>query len=510
MKRQKMYRYGAVLIFIGVIIGFLVSANLGIMNKTKADDITGNVKSTVSTTENIDIQSSVAIQQLSNAFADVASKVNPSVVTVFTETIVKQRSHPFFQFPFEEFFGEDFQKYFRSPQTPEREQKHYGLGSGVIMSSDGIIITNNHVIDGADNIKIRLIDGTEHAAEIKGTDASTDLAIIKIKVENLPAIKFGDSDIARVGEWVLAIGSPLSPELAHTVTSGIISAKGRSGIFDPRQYEDFIQTDAAINPGNSGGALVNLQGELIGINTAIASRTGGFMGIGFAIPSNLANKVMTDILDKGRVVRGWLGVYIQDLTEELSQALGMENTNGVLVSSVQENSPAEKAGLKSEDVILTLNNKKVKNSNELRNIVASTGPNVEVTLGIMRAGKEKNVKVLLGELPEDQKVQPASTTSQVQKNIGIEVANVNSTLIERYDLKVKKDAVVITDIARGTIAAESGLRAGDVILTINKKAVTSVSDYSKLLNEVEEGDTLLFYIQRGDAKIFIAFTIPKE
>ncbi len=510
MKKQKMYRIGAIFILVGVIIGFIISSNLDLTTRTEAEATTVALGESVTHSENSEVIGSSTINELSNTFANVAEKVNPSVVTIFTEKIVKQRRHPFFQFPFEEFFGEDFSRYFNTPQVPEREQKHYGLGSGVIVSTDGVIMTNNHVIEGADNIKIRLIDNTEYDAEIKGTDSSTDLAVIKISANGLTAIEFGDSDKARVGEWVLAVGSPLSPELAHTVTSGIISAKGRSGLFDPRQYEDFIQTDAAINPGNSGGALVNLNGELIGINTAIASGTGGFMGIGFAIPANLANKVMTDILDKGRVVRGWLGVYIQDVTKELADALELESSTGVLVSSVQEDSPAEKAGLKSEDVILQFNSKKVKNSNELRNLVASTGPGVEVALGIMRNGKDKKIRVRLGELSDDQQIRPSSRTQGVKRNIGIEVANINSDLVRKYDLKVKKDGVVITNVDRGSIADQSGLRPGDVILKVNKRTVSNVSDYDKLLESVKEGDTLLLYIQRDEAKIFIAFTIPED
>jgi serine protease Do len=509
MNKHKMYQFGIVFIIMGVIIGFIIAGSFDLTRKIGANPL----QSQEGNPSNSSLEGSsagvAALEGLSTAFANVADQVNPSVVTIFTETIIKQRRSPFFQFPFEEFFGEDFQKYFQSPQVPEHEQKQYGLGSGVIVSADGIIITNNHVVEGADNIKIRLIDEKEYRAEIKGVDPRSDLAIIKIDAGNLPYLKMGDAEKARVGEWVLAIGSPLSPELAHTVTSGIISAKGRSGIFDNGQYEDFIQTDAAINPGNSGGALVNLRGQLIGINTAIASRTGGFMGIGFAIPSNLAQKVMNDILQKGKVVRGWLGVIIQDVNPEIANALDLKTPTGALISSVQEGSPAEKAGLKSEDVVIKFGAKSVKNSRDLSNLVAAAEPNEEVVLTVLRDGKEKEIKVKLAERLEDQQ-----TITQVQPNavekVGMEVADITPDLIQKYELKVKKDGVVITKIEKNSLASQSGLQPGDVILKINRKDIRNVSEYNEIIDDVKAGDTLLFYIQRNDSKLFVAFTLPKE
>ena len=503
MSKRQIFRYGFILILVGVVIGIILSANFDIARQIQAESHTPQVQES----QTPKAMNRNTLRELSTAFADVAERVNPAVVTIFTEKIVKQRRSPFFQFPFKEFFGEDFDRYFNNPQNPQREQKQYGLGSGVIVSEKGIILTNNHVIEGADEIKIRLLeDDKEFVAAVKGVDTRTDLAILEIDAQNLPKLNFGDSDKARVGEWVLAIGSPLSPELAHTVTSGIISAKGRSGLFDPGQYEDFIQTDAAINPGNSGGALVDLDGNLIGINTAIASRTGGFMGIGFAIPGNLAKKVMNDILSKGRVVRGWLGVYIQDVDEDLAKALDLPNSRGVLIPSVQEDSPAEKAGLKAEDVIIELDGKAIKNSNELRNTVAATSPNTDVRLTILRAGKEKKITVTLGELPEEQTAVRQSTKSA--EKIGITVANLSSDLIDRFELKAKKEGIVIVKVENGSIAAQAGLRPSDVILSVNRKTVKNVEQYNSRIETVNEGDTVLFYIQRGDGKIFIAFAIP--
>jgi len=503
MKHKHIFRYGFILVLLGIVIGVILSANFNITDQIQADSpAPAAPEPQISETLN-----SKTLQDFSTAFADIAERVKPSVVTIFTEKIIKSRRSPFFQFPFEQFFGEDFEKHFNVPQNPQREQKQFGLGSGIIVTEDGTILTNNHVIEGADEIKIRLLENKkEYVAEVKGFDARTDLAILKINAKNLPKINFGDSDEARVGEWVLAIGSPLSPELAHTVTSGIISAKGRSGLFDPGQYEDFIQTDAAINPGNSGGALVDLHGNLIGLNTAIASRTGGFMGIGFAIPSNLAKKVMNDILTKGKVVRGWLGVYIQDVDEDLAKALDLPNTNGVLVPSIQEESPAEKAGIKAEDVIIKLNGRDIKNSSELRNLVAATNPGTAVNLTILRDGKEKEITVTLGELPEEQPL--AQQTPKSSEKIGITVSNITPEIIDKYELQVKKDGVVIIEVQNGSVAAQSGLRPGDVILSVNRKNIKNVTDYNSIIEETKEGDTVLFYVQRGDGKIFVAFAIP--
>ncbi|MEJ2634677.1 MAG: DegQ family serine endoprotease [Calditrichia bacterium] len=508
MEKRRMVRNGLILIGIGIIIGLIISAGFDFTRKSDAYSSMTAAQDSVSKTSPPNSQEIASVEQLSNAFADLAERVTPSVVTISTETVVKSGRTPFGRSPLEEFFGDDFfQKFF---QQPEREQKQYGLGSGVIISSDGIILTNNHVVKDADDIKIRLIDGSEYSSEVKGTDSRTDLAVIKIDAKDLPAIKFGDSDKARVGEWVMAIGSPLSPELAHTVTSGIISAKGRSRIFNSSElYEDFIQTDAAINPGNSGGALVNIHGELIGINTAIASRTGGFMGIGFAIPSNLAQKVKNDILQKGRVVRGWLGVYIQDVNPDLAKALNLDTPTGALVASVQKDSPAEKAGLKAEDVILKMDGRTVRNSSELRTWIASQGPDSKVKLTVLRDNIEKDITVTLGELPEDQQTS-ATVSNETTEKIGIDVSNISSDLVKQFNLKIDKGGVVITDVQSGSVAAQAGLRPGDVILKINRKPCENIQNYNDLINDINPGETVLFYVQRDEAKIFVAFSIPKS
>ncbi|MFZ0392155.1 MAG: DegQ family serine endoprotease [Calditrichia bacterium] len=502
MNKTKAYRFGLLFILFGVIIGLGLSAEFNLNLNSHADAS----PQTVPFRDTFDPQTDPGVrdlQQISQTFANVAEMVNESVVTITTEKTIQMGSQ-FQQLPFNDEF---FRRFFGVPDNPNQERVQRGLGSGVIVSSDGVVITNNHVVEDADKIVIRLMDGSEFDAEIKGTDPATDLAVLKIDAKNTPAIQFGNSEEARVGEWVLAIGSPLSQNLAHTVTSGIISAKGRTGLFSAEQYEDFIQTDAAINPGNSGGALVNLRGQLVGINSAIASRTGGNMGIGFAIPSNLARKVMKDILEKGRVMRGWLGVSIQNVNPDLARALGLDRPTGVLISGVQENTPAKKAGLKAEDVILELNGRKVDNTAELRTRIASAGPGSKVDLKIIRDGKSRNIDVTLGELPEDQ--QPMAEKQQRNEKVGIQVADNSSEMRRQFQLQTS-DGVVVTDVEQGSIAMESGLRPGDVILSVNRKEVDNAKDYNKMIEDLKAGDSVLFYVQRGEAKIFVAFSIPEK
>jgi serine protease Do len=445
--------------------------------------------------------------QLSNAFAAVAKDVNPSVVMIFTESTIKINNQPFAHSPFEQFFGDEFfDRFFQNP-SPHGDLKQRGLGSGVIVDSDGIILTNNHVVNNADNIKVRVMDGREFKGTVKGTDAQTDLAVISIDASDLKPIKLGDSEKARVGDWVLAIGSPLQPELEHTVTAGIISAKGRSGV-GLSQYEDFIQTDAAINPGNSGGAMVNLYGELVGINAAIATQNGGFMGIGFAIPVNLAKKVMTDILEKGKVVRGWLGVYIQTITPDLAKALNLDRPKGVIVSKVQKDSPAEKAGLKEEDVILKFNGKDLNNSTELSTWIAGMSPDATINLTILRDGDEKNIPVKLGELTPDK--QNISEGNRKMDLIGLTVSNINIDTVRKYHLPDEAKGVVITAVEPRSLAAQYGLREGDVVVKLNQTVLKSVDQFSDIVDDLDGGETVLFYVQRGNTNLFIAFALPEK
>ncbi|MBL8028387.1 MAG: Do family serine endopeptidase, partial [Fibrobacteres bacterium] len=344
------------------------------------------------------IQSDISkAKQTSQAFINVAKAVSPCVVSVSSAKILKAPAQQFYGSPFDFFFGPGMPPQQGQPQQKEREYRQEGLGSGVIVSADGYILTNNHVVEGADEITITIEDGKDVEAEIVGTDRESDIAVLKLKekVSKLTVAAIGNSDALEIGEWVLAIGNPFSKKLSHTVTAGIVSAKGRStGI---NIYENFIQTDASINPGNSGGALVNLAGEVIGINTAIMSTSGGNVGIGFAIPMNMAKKIMEDLVYKGKVSRGWLGIEMQDVDKNLSEALGMKDNNGVLVKSVLEKTPAEKGGMKSGDVIIAINDEKVTSPEQLKNMIGNLLPETKLSIKVLRDKKEKKLDVVLAE-----------------------------------------------------------------------------------------------------------------
>ncbi|MFQ5630125.1 MAG: Do family serine endopeptidase [bacterium] len=433
-----------ILILIGILIGGLVFSQFNVSTRPQAISAPAYVTESLSTAD----RPIHTLRDFNHAFTDIAKAVNPTVVTVFTEKVFRVRQtfgFPFFNTPFEQFFD------FPRQQPREREYRQKGLGSGVIVSEDGYILTNNHVIADADTIRIRLIDKRVLPAKVIGADPKSDIAVLKIEAkETLYAIPFGNSDSLEVGEWVLAIGSPLSPDLAHTVTSGIVSAKGRSNV-RLAEYEDFVQVDAAINPGNSGGALINLDGKLVGINTAIVSRSGGFQGIGFAVPVNMARRAMESIIEHGTVIRGWLGVYIQDVNEAMARAMKLKNTEGVLVSDVTENGPAKKAGLGQGDVILEINGENVENSTQLRNKIASTQPGTEIKLRILRDGKEKTIAIELGKLEAD-KIAP-ETTERLEKLFGFRVEPLTNELTRKYNIDSKLDGVVITHMEQGSTAS---------------------------------------------------------
>lgn len=432
------------------------------------------------------------LKAFSDQFADIAELVTPSVVTITAEKVTKIRN-PFgdFDFPFE-FFGFDV-------PPKEREFRSSALGSGVIVEQ-GYVITNNHVIEDAEEIKIVLHDKREFKASLVGSDSKTDIAILKIDEKNLPEAKLGNSDQLRVGEWVLAIGSPFSTRLGNTVTHGIISGLGRSGM-QLTTYENYIQTDASINPGNSGGALVNLDGEVIGINSAILSRSGGSNGIGFAIPINLAKKVMNDIVTQGRVVRAWLGVTIQELTQELSESLGLKDVRGVLISDVMKDSPAESAKLQSGDVVLRVNDQSVSGPSELQLNIASRSPGETVRLDIIRDGKDKTISVKLGEMPEDNTQLAAATGGDI--DLGFSVAENNEERASQYGLSSKK-GVIISAVEAGSEAQRKGLEVGDRIVEIERKSVESIKDFEKALSEIEKDQVILMLVEvRGGGKRFV-------
>lgn len=478
------------LVIAGVIVGVVLSANFGLLSlgQAKVEPIPPKVTEHLEATE--------------KAFVEISKRVVPSVVNISTTKMTKgfegNSLSPFFQDPFfRRFFGDDFS---RDHETPKRH-KEQALGSGVIVSEDGYIITNNHVVSGADEIKVVLSDKREFTGKIVGADPKTDIAVVKIKATNLPTIQWGDSDSIEVGEFVLAIGNPFG--LTQTVTSGIISAKGRAnvGIAD---YEDFIQTDAAINPGNSGGALVNIRGELIGINTAIFSRSGGYMGIGFAVPSNMSKSVMDSLVKVGKVTRGWLGVYIQDVTPELAKQFKLSSNLGALVSDIMDKGPAEKAGVARGDVIIQFNGKGVENTGHLRNMVAQTPVGNAVEVKVIREGHEKLLKVTISELPVDGTKEGINEEDDAEGMFkGVTVQNLTPEFRERLDIPEKVKGVIITAVESGSAAEDYGLKAGDVVMEINKKITRTAKDFRKAAGEIKKGNSALMLIFREGMTIFI-------
>jgi serine protease Do len=424
------------------------------------------------------------LKSIGNQFVDVAESVSPSVVTITAQKVTKIKN-PFgdFDFPFE-LFG------FNVPNR-EREYRSSALGSGVIVG-DGYVITNNHVIDKAEEIKIVLQDKREFEATIVGADAKSDLAILKIEANNLPVARLGNSDELRVGEWVLAIGSPFSTRLGNTVTHCIVSGLGRSGM-QLSTYENYIQTDASINPGNSGGALVNLDGEVIGINSAIMSRSGGSHGIGFAIPINLARKVMNDIITSGRVVRAWLGVTIQELNQDLSESLGLNDITGVLISDVMKDSPAENAKLQSGDVIIEINGQTVNTTSELQINIASRSPGESVKLTLIRDGRKRNFTVKLDEMPNDEPITPAIGESG-DIDLGFSVRRNSEELSRQYGLDFS-DGVIVVQVKPGSEAQQKGIQPGDRIITIERKNIKTINDYTKALESIKKEQTILILIE---------------
>jgi len=446
------------------------------------------------------------LRDFNKAFIDISAKVKPTVVTVSTERILRERFINPFGFPFanDPFFERFFGRRPQQNQPEEREFRQQGLGSGVIVSSDGLIITNNHVIAEADSIYVQTHDGGRYSAEVVGTDQQTDIAVLRIDADGLDYLKFGNSDDLQVGEMVLAIGSPMSQNLAYSVTQGIVSAKGRSNV-GLAEYEDFIQTDAAINPGNSGGPLVNLDGELIGINTAIVTRSGGYQGIGFAVPSLMAESIMRSLVDEGRVIRGWLGVYIQDVSEEIAQAFDLEDNKGALVSEVVHDSPAEEAGLQAGDVIIEVEGREIEDATELRSTIASAGPDSKVKLKILREGKTEYKSLTLGELPEEEPVARAET--DLEELLGFAVSDLNRQLAEKYSLDRWTDGIVVTEIDPYSKAGRAGLREGDLITGVNRSRVANKDEFESRLGGVESGENVLLNVVRGGRNLFVAFTV---
>ena len=413
---------------------------------------------------------------------------------------------------FRQFFdGDPFGNLFERPRGGQpQEFVQRGSGTGVIVSDTGVVVTNNHVVRGADQIQVTLNDGRSVEAKLIGADAKTDIAVLRIEADVLQAATFGDSDMTEVGEWVLAIGSPF--ELDQTVTAGIISAKSRGGV-GITDYENFLQTDAAINPGNSGGPLVDLRGRVIGINTAIASKNGASMGVGFAIPSNMVRSVVESILETGEVNRGQLGALISDLTPELAETFGYHSTKGVLVNDVLPKSAAEKAGLRAGDIVTHFNGRQMLRQHQLRSSIASSRPGTENSLTVFRGGDLKQVKVRLGKLDEDEKVaeNPLQQEPTVEEDgpgaeLGISVASITPQLAERYNLSSRiKAGVVITAVKAGSAAARFGLRPGDVLVQVGEVEVANTADFERALKSVSLDRGIRLQMVRDGFRQFLFF-----
>jgi serine protease Do len=450
---------------------------------------------------------STPLQRTSDSvsYSPIVKRVAPSVVKVVTRERAKEMetsgASPFDDPRFREFFGIPPGAVPDRRMQRQQQPQQVGLGSGVVVSSDGYILTNNHVVSGADTVKVTLADGRELNAKVIGTDEKTDVAVIKVEAKDLPALTFADSDDVQVGDRVLAVGNPFG--LGQTVTTGIVSATGR-GVSLGVDYADFIQTDAAINPGNSGGALTDMQGRLIGINTAILSRTGGFQGIGFAIPADLARSVMDSLVREGKVVRGFLGVTIQDLTPSLAESFKVKANSGAVVSDVSEDSPAAKAGLKSGDIVLQLNGKPIADSRRLRFAVAETRPGTDVDLRVLRDGKEQNIKVKVGDQPGEKGIAKSGGADKDEGVLnGVGVSDLTAAARNEFEIPSSVKGALVTQVDPNSAAAAAGLSTGDVIQEINGQAVRSGDEAVKLTEKFGTGKTRLKLWSHGGTHFLV-------
>ncbi len=450
------------------------------------------------------------LDRSAKAFSSVVKKAGPAVVYVGVEKETSAKGMG--QFPsdlfndpfFERFFGPQFRHPRVNPKQDKRTFKQQASGSGFIIASDGYILTNNHVVEDAGKITVRLADQREFPAKVVGTDPQSDVAIIKIEGKDFPVLPLGNSDKLEVGEWVIAIGSPF--ELSQTVTVGVVSAKGRNrmGITD---YENFIQTDAAINPGNSGGPLLNIRGEAVGMNTAIFSRSGGYMGIGFAIPINMAKSIEQQLRKSGKVTRGWLGILIQDVNEELAKSFGGKAGGGALISEVTEGSPAQKSGLLQGDIVTAINGEPVSNVADLRNRIAMTPPNTELKLRVLRDGQEKDVMVNVGEQPADmasmaKKMGGAASLSE----LGLSLQDLTKEVAEQFGYS-KDQGVLIADVEADSAAAELGLQAGMLIEEVNRTRVRNLKELQQALKKSNNPKQVLLRVRSGEQSQYVVMQL---
>ena len=452
-----------------------------------------------------------SLRETGRAFAEVARKVSPSVVLVQVEsTRVGSAQLPFLS-PFDDDF---FRRFFGDPepdfpeqQRPAPQQRSVSQGSGFVFREErGLlrdktyIITNNHVVEGGEKIRVTFLDGREFDAEITGTDEQSDVAVLEINASGLPSLPLGDSSKIEVGEWVVAVGNPFG--LSHSLTVGVVSAKGRTslGISD---YEDFIQTDAAINPGNSGGPLVNLDGEVVGINSAIFSRSGGYMGVGFAIPSNLARDIAAQLIETGEVVRGYLGIVIQTLTAELAESFNVASGEGILIAQVSEDSPAQRAGLQPGDIIVAYQGAAVRDVGDFRNRVSLTTPGSTAELTIIREGQRQNLSLTIGVLANELGTVEGGAGGQITtEELGLSVQRLSPQLAEQLNIPAGQ-GVVVSQVAPGSVAALAGIRAGSVILEVNRNTITSPDVFNRMIQESSVNRRALLLIRSNEGQRYV-------
>jgi serine protease Do len=508
-KQQKFWSVTG-FILIGVLVGVVLTANFGWTPRGFAAKGAPPVLGSQDAPSDALLQ----LQNTSKAFTAVSKEVLPTVVSIFTTKVVKApRNQDDLPPMFREFFGRNFQ----APQ--QEDQAMQGLGSGVIVSPDGYILTNNHVIREADEIKVQLYDKRTFEAKLIGADPLTDVAVIKVDEKNLPVARLGDSDKLEIGEWVLAVGNPLN--LSSTVTAGIVSAKGRSLQILSGQdeeassnrgsyaIENFIQTDAAINPGNSGGALVNLRAEVVGINTAIATQTGTYMGYGFAIPVDLARKVMGDLIQNGYVTRAWLGIAMRNVDAAAAERFGMKTPGGVVVEEVMDDSPARKAGVAELDVITAIDGRDMNSSNEIQNYIAMQKPGDTVDLTVLRKGRTLTVPVKLGQRDTGKSGARAAAADEDMPKVGLTVATLDGDLKRQYPEYKSDEGVVVTDVEPAGSAFDANIRRGDLITQIEDKPVPTVSEYKKVIRSFDKGKVVIFNVKSRDRSFHAFVKLPK-
>ncbi len=495
------------LLSLGIMMGLIISGNFDLASQKIAQEVEPGNLGKVSIDENF-------VNQLNQAFVNASQSSMSAVVTISTTHINRsyQTNNPL--------LDDFFRDFFNMPQTP---RESYALGSGVIVDQEGHIITNYHVVAQADKIKVSLWDNRELDAKLISKSEEYDIAVLKIDADNLKPIRIGNSDEVRIGEWVMAIGSPFSEKLKHTVTEGIISAKGRNpeigGGGVRTRFENYLQTSAPINPGNSGGALINLKGELIGINTAIISNSGGNQGIGFAIPINNAMKAMKDLVEKGRIVRAWLGVSVGGVSQEMAEALKLPSNKGAIIQAVVDNSPASKAKLQPKDVIVAIDDQNIEDNSQLVSIVGTKNPNEKVKVDFYRDGKKESVEVKLEEFRDELAVSGSIERSADKENesasvmsskFGIQVSDITPALRQRLRLSNQETGIVITEIDPHSSAAVYGLREGDLIKEISDQPIRQVADFREAMKRITPDKSFLILIKRAENAFYLAIKIPKE